>query len=89
MLLSVPAFGFKIFHPYLIGNVKVWRFNCLQNRAGKLCLLQKRVALNCTIIIRGTDTLSMSVSCLSHLIHLVNSRLRSNLCYGPLAIIML
>jgi len=46
-------------------------FNCSQNTAGNLCLLQKRVTLNCTIIIRGTNTLSMSVACLTRVIHLV------------------
>jgi len=40
MLLSVPAFDFELFYPYLIGNVKTWCFNCLQNTAGKLCVLQ-------------------------------------------------
>jgi len=53
--------------------VKTRCFNCLQNAAGNLCLLQKRVTLNCTIIIGGTDTLSVSVVCLPHVIHLVTN----------------
>jgi hypothetical protein len=73
MLVRVPAFGFEIFHPYLIGSVKTRCFNCLQNAAGNLCLLQKRVTLNCTIVIRGTNTLSMPVACLPHVIHLVTN----------------
>ena len=72
MLLSVQAFDFKIFHPYLIRNVKTRCFNCLQNTVGNLCLLQKRATLNCTIIILGTNTLSMSVARLIHVTYLVN-----------------
>jgi len=48
-------------------------FNCLQNAAGNLCLLQKRVTLNCTIIFRGTNTLSMSVACLTRVTYLVTN----------------
>lgn len=73
MILSVLAFNFKIFRPYLIGKAKPWCFNYLQNTAENLCLLQKRVTLNCTIIFRGTNTLSMSVTCLTHVINLVTN----------------
>jgi len=84
MLLSVPGFDFKLFYPYLIGNVKTLCFNSLQNTAGNLCLLQQRVTLNCTIIIRGTNTLSMSVACLTRVIHVVTNCLviKDGLC-GP------
>jgi hypothetical protein len=73
MLLRVPAFSFKLFYPNTKENVKTRCFNSLQNTAGNLCLLQKRVTLNCTIIIRGTNTLSMPVACLPHVIHLVTN----------------
>jgi hypothetical protein len=53
--------------------VKIWCFNCLQNTAGKLCVLQQRVTLNCTIIIRGANTPLMSVACLTHVIHVVTN----------------
>jgi len=69
----MPAFDFKLFYPNSKENVKTRCFNCLQNAAGNLCVLQKRVTLNCTIIIGGTDTLSMSVVCLPHVIHLVTN----------------
>ena len=48
-------------------------FNCLQNTAGNLSLLQKGATLNCTIIIRGTNTLSISVACLTHVIQVVTN----------------
>jgi len=73
MLLRVPVFGFKLFYSNPKGNVNTRCFNSLQNTAGNLCLLQKRVTLNCTIIIRVTNTLSMPVACLPHAKHLVTN----------------